>query len=123
MGEKDKQGEKYPFEVKFDERIDWDSLSIRLQFSGSPSEEDKRRLQELMGEWADKGVEEGYGKDGVMHYLADEIEWNDEGHWGDFFVDMGSDDGLTALDELFSKLSSSGLGIKGIKLGSGYSDW
>jgi hypothetical protein len=77
--------------------------------------------------WAEEGIEKGFGE-GKMHYLDDEtdesggggFEWNEDEHWVEFFVDMGSAND-EALEALYSKFSSFNQ-IKEVKIGSGY-EW
>ena len=124
MAEKGEQ-KSYLFEVSLDERIDADSVTFRVLFKEKLP--DKVAFEKVVKGWAEEGIEKGFGE-GKMHYLDDEtdesggggFEWNEDEHWVEFFVDMGSAND-EALEALYSKFSSFNQ-IKEVKIGSGY-EW
>ena len=111
---------KYPFEISHDEDFVWSDLTIDIELDKPVVEKERKELEEILANWADKGIEEGYGE-GVMHYWnKEENEWDQGGKRLRFWVDMGSSE-ETVLDNLFSKLSGFG-GVKRVNFGSRYHD-
>lgn len=120
MEEKAKTENKYLFEISHDENFDWFDLTIDIELKKPASEQERKELEEVLANWANKGIEEGYGE-GVMHdWSEEENEWNKGGKRLRFWVDMGSS-GEVALDNLFSRLSDFS-GVKKISFGSRYYD-
>lgn len=115
----------YPFKVSFDKKIDMDSVTFKVVFKNSFAKKDK--LEMVVKNWAEKGIDEGYGE-GKMHYLEDApdefgeggFEWNKEDGWVEFFADMGSSS-EKVFDALFNELAQFD-GVKEVKIGSGY-EW
>ena len=120
-GEKVESGgfEKFPFEVKLDARIDPSDVIFRIVYKELPSSEEQLKLKKAVEQWADKGIEEGYGE-GVMHYLDEEFNWNEKGRWVEFAADLGSESNKATM-VLFEELPLAD-SIKEIKVGSGY-EW
>ena len=111
---------KYPFEISHDEDFDWSDLTIDIELDKPAVEEERKKLEGILANWADKGIKEGYGE-GVMHdWSEEENEWDMEGKRLRFWVDMGSSE-ETALDNLFSRLSDFS-GVKRISFGSRHYD-
>lgn len=106
-----------PFKISFDKEIDWTSLTIRLQFKENLLKNDRKKIENTLGNWSEKEIEKGN-----MQYLDDEAEWNEEKKWVEFWADFGGYDEKIALDNLFNKLSEF-KSIEEVKLGSGYAEW
>jgi hypothetical protein len=109
-----------PFEVEHDEDFDWLDLTIDVHLTHTASDEERSKIEEVMGNWANKGIDEGYGE-GKMHSWDDEEnEWSKGNKSFRFWVDMGTDD-ETAIDTLFGELAKLGL-VKKVRIGSRYYD-
>jgi len=100
-------------EVLINDNCSWDGLNIEVQLTKSVSKQEKVRIEKGITEWADKGIEEGYGGGFIHHY--DKFEWGKNNDWVVVWADLGSVDD-SAFGELSKKLSSFPF-IKIIKVG------
>lgn len=96
----------------------WDGLNIEIRLIKSVSKQEKAGIEKAITEWADKGIEEGYGGGFIHHY--DKLEWGKENNWAVVWMDLGSSD-ESAFDELSKKLSPSPF-VKTIKVGYEHPD-
>lgn len=88
-------------EVLLNDNCSWNGLNIEVQLVKSASEQEKAGIEKAIAEWADKGIEEGYG-DGHVHYYDDEFQWSKDNNCVLVWVNMGAAD-ESALDALSKK--------------------
>jgi len=120
MGEYKDDGQEYPFEIELEKNIEADDLTIDVELGKPASKEDKQKLENLMVNWAKKGISKGHGKGKMHDWNEDANEWDKEDKRYRFWVDLGSDD-EKALAALCDDLSDLGL-VNKIKIGSRYDD-
>lgn len=109
----------FPFDVRYDVLIDSEDVITRVHFRDDLTEEQRQEFTKDIEKWADKGIDHGYNG-GVMHYLDEEIDWNEQERWVEFAFDLGSAE-HEAIEELFDKLTKYPVTI--VYVGSGYEDW
>lgn len=137
--------DRWPFKVNPDSRIDWDTLTVRVQFSRPFPIDDLGILEDTIQEWArgeakGRGINPDWALDEVFDpdevnaqpkgvspeqedALGREFLWGPEGRWIEFGPNVGVDDKTAApsFNKLFTKLTKFGM-IKEVKIGSGY-EW
>lgn len=120
----------HPFIIELDRNIDFEEMVIRVYFGRSFP--DKGKFKEAIVNWAERGIEEGYG-DGFMSWIDDEtdedgeggLNWDEEKKWVEIYVGMDDiskkEAKNRALDAFYRTLEDFNQ-VKKVKIGSGF-EW
>lgn len=99
--------DELPFKFGFSKEFDGGDMTLEITVVETVEEPDRAKLQDILTEWAEKGVADGY--DGTMSsWEFNEKPWNKKRDKLAFWVDLGRADPEKAFDVLFDKLAMFG---------------